>query len=123
MRSRVALLAVIGLLVLAGGCTRTPPGARQAALRAAVGDAPVVLLSAAWCGYCRRLRADLTAWGVPFTEFDVERSEPGRRALALLPGSGVPVLLVGTQRIAGYAPNRIRNALEDEALWPAAAVN
>lgn len=75
--------------------------------RALVGDGKVVMLSAEWCGYCNRLRADLNRRNVPFAEFDVEKTSAGRGAWKELGGRGVPVTLVGDQVIRGYDPQRI----------------
>lgn len=32
----------------------------------------VTMFTTTWCGYCRRLKAQMTEAGVPFTEVDVE---------------------------------------------------
>ena len=101
-------------------CARRAP-VDETALRAQVGDKPVVLLSAAWCGYCRKQRADFERWGVDFAEHDVETSEAGERAYALLRGHGVPIVLINEHRIHGYAPPRVRELLEDASLLPAGA--
>ena len=108
------------LLGTLAACTRSTP-VDATALRAAVGSEPVVLLSASWCGYCRRLRADLKRWGVPFKEYDVEQSEAGARAFALLHGRGVPILLIGETRSHGYVPKQVRQALFAAGLLPANA--
>ena len=115
---RPLLLAFV--LAALAACTRVPPPEAQA-LRAAVGSEPVVLLSASWCGYCRRLRGDLQRWQVPFAEYDIERSEVGQRAFALLGNRGVPILLVGEQRAYGYVPRRVRQLLVDAGLLRADA--
>ncbi len=89
------------------------------AVRAVVGDEPVVLLSATWCGYCKKLRADLDRWGVRYREYDVEGSPEGERAAALLRSSGVPVLLVRERRFVGYVPQQIHQSLSEAGLLPA----
>jgi glutaredoxin len=108
------------LLGALAACTRGVP-VDQTELRAAVGSEPVVLLSASWCGYCRKLRTDLKRWGVHFAEYDVEQSEAGARAFALLHGRGVPILLVGDTRSHGYVPNQVRKTLLAAGLLPANA--
>lgn len=35
----------------------------------------VVMYSTTWCGYCRRLKTQLTGAGIPFTEVNIE-TEP-----------------------------------------------
>lgn len=101
-------------------CTRRVP-VDQAAVRAVVGSEPVVLLSATWCGYCSKLRADLDRWGVRYREYDVENSPEGERVAGLLRSPGVPVLLIGERRFVGYVPQQIRQSLSEAGLLPASA--
>lgn len=123
---RIRPLARRFALVLAAGaafaalaaCTRQAP-VDVSAVRAVVGDEPVVLLSATWCGYCKKLRADLDRWGVRYREYDVEGSPEGERAAALLRSSGVPVLLVRERRFVGYVPQQIHQSLSEAGLLPA----
>ena len=103
---RSTLLAA--LCVFATACSS---GIDHAALRAEVGSTPVVLLSTAWCGYCRKLRADLERWGVAFDEIDVETTSEGQRAYDLVDGRGVPILLIGEHVVHGYAPAQAREQL------------
>lgn len=117
MRRLRATLLIAALCVAQAACMRQP-GVDQAALRAAVGSEPVVLLSASWCSYCRKLRTDLKQWGVRYREYDIERSEAGMRAFSLLKTSGVPVLLVGDRRFHGYVPRQIHQSLSEAGLLP-----
>lgn len=75
----------------------------------------VVMYSAAWCGYCRKARRYFRSEGIPFTEYDVETSIKGRRDYARLKGTGVPIILVGDQRMQGFKVKRfnaIYNAVQ-----------
>src|SRR6186713_969758 len=58
VRARRRMLLMSLVLAAMAACAR-PGTVDQVALRAAVGKEPVVLLSAAWCGYCRKLRTQL----------------------------------------------------------------
>ena len=116
---RTLLLAALACAGLAACAPRAPVD--EAELRAVVGDEPIVLLSAAWCGYCNKQRADFERWGVDFVEHDVETSDAGDRAYALLRARGVPIVLVNDQRIHGYAPSHVRELIEDASLLPAGA--
>ena len=62
----------------------------------------VRIYTAVWCGYCKRAKAHLAAKGVAYDEMDVETSERGRSEFAQLGGRGVPVILVGSQRMDGF---------------------
>jgi glutaredoxin len=114
---RVLVLAV-GVALL-GACTQRVD---LSELRDAVGDAPVVLLSTSTCGYCRKLRADLSGWGVDYVDVDVERERTGRRAYDLVNGRGVPILLVGDSVVQGYAPERSRALLAAARLLPDSSI-
>lgn len=112
---RVALRALCLLVLIAGLCACVK-NADDAQVRAAIGSAPVVLLSTASCPYCAKLRTDLAGWGVAFDEFDVERSSAGQRAYELLAGRAVPILLVGGETLHGYSRERTRAALTSAGL-------
>jgi len=62
----------------------------------------VKMLTTAWCGYCRQARAYLSGKGIPFEDLDVEKSAQGKQEYAALKGRGVPVILVGSQRMDGF---------------------
>jgi glutaredoxin len=78
------------------------PAQRGAAAPAAGTPQPVKLYTTAWCGYCKKAKAHLAARGVPYREIDVETSESGEREYRDLKGRGVPVILVGSQRMDGF---------------------
>jgi len=76
----------------------------------------VRIYTAVWCGYCKRAKAHLTAKGVPYDEMDVETSERGRSEFAQLGGRGIPVILVGSQRMDGFDAGRL-DAMLAAAGW------
>lgn len=85
--------------------TGTPGAAAQSA------RAPVKMLATAWCGYCAKARAYLNSRGIPFQELDVEKSAEGRKQYRELKGRGVPIILVGDQRMNGYDQRRLETML------------
>lgn len=72
----------------------------------------IVMYSTAWCGVCKRARRFFRVQGIPFQEYDVEKSEKGRRDYKRLNGRGVPILLVGDKRMNGFSVGRFRNLYE-----------
>ena len=56
-----------------------------------------------WCGYCKKAKAHLAAKSVLYEEVDVEASEQGRSEFTRIGGRGVPVILVGRQRMDGFS--------------------
>lgn len=74
--------------------------------------APVVLYSTQWCGYCAKTRQYLELTEVPYTEKDIEASEAARTEFETLGGRGVPLILVGNQRLHGFDPQQLHSALK-----------
>jgi len=64
----------------------------------------VVMYSASWCGVCKKARRYFRGNGVRFTEYDIEKDAKGKRDFAKLGGRGVPLILVGKQRMSGFSP-------------------
>ncbi len=76
----------------------------------------VVLYSTAWCGVCKRAKAHLKARGVAFTEFNIEMNGLARAEFKRLGGQGVPLILVGDQRMKGFNATRLDKLLQDAGL-------
>ncbi|MCW8907604.1 MAG: glutaredoxin family protein [Sedimenticola sp.] len=66
----------------------------------------VVMYSTRWCGYCKQARAYFNQNGIRFSEHDIERSSSARSAYDRLGGNGVPLILVGDQRMSGFSAER-----------------
>ena len=64
----------------------------------------VVMYSSSWCGYCRKARDYFNSHNVAFSEYDIETSEKGQQDYEQLGARGVPVILVGEQRLNGFTP-------------------
>jgi len=80
------------------------------AVVSALSDAPaakskekVRIYTTPWCGYCKKAKAHLAGKGVLYEEVDVEASEQGRSEFTRIGGRGVPVILVGRQRMDGFS--------------------
>lgn len=78
---------------------------------AGAAKAPVKMLATSWCGYCRQARAYLNGKGILFEELDVEKSAQGKHEYRALKGRGVPIILVGNQRMNGYDQARLEAML------------
>jgi glutaredoxin len=71
----------------------------------------IAIYTTEWCPYCKRLRADLQASGVPYTEIDVEKTLAGQLAFWALHARGVPVSVIGPTVVYGYRVDEIARAL------------
>lgn len=82
----------------------------------AASAAKVKLYTTTWCGYCKKAKAYLQARGTPFQEIDVENSAQGKSEFSALGGRGVPVILVGNQRMDGYSEGGLEGLLKQAGL-------
>lgn len=65
-------------------------------------DSGVTIYTTEWCGVCKRAKAFFTKNAVPFREWDVEKTDYGATKFRQLGGSGVPLITVGAQKMAGF---------------------
>lgn len=75
-----------------------------------VGSRKIVVYGTEKCPFSQRLRNDLTASGIPFTEYNVETSFQGQLGFWALRGRGVPVSAVGEKIIYGYRVDELAAA-------------
>ncbi len=75
------------------------------------GAKKVVMYTTSHCPACVMAKQYFAKKGVPYEEIDVERSEQGREAFQKLGGRGVPLIMVGTQRMEGFSSQAIDAAL------------
>jgi glutaredoxin len=80
-------------------------------------DDAVKMYGASWCGPCRAVKAFLTAAKVPFSYVDID-DERGREAYERDRPSqrGIPLLVVGQEKIVGANLPKIEQALEHSGL-------
>ncbi len=76
------------------------------------GGGEVIMYSASWCGYCDKARAYFERNGIPFTEYDVEDSDKGRKDHAQMGTDSVPVILIGDKRMVGFSVERFERLYE-----------
>jgi len=72
----------------------------------------VVMYSAVWCGVCKTAKKYFRKNNIPFKEYDIDTSAKGRRDYKKLNGSGVPLILVGKQRMSGFSASRFKSMYE-----------
>jgi glutaredoxin len=103
---RIVLLLVLALSAFAANAGDV--ASRESATRA---QPEVVMYAIEACGYCARARAYFQQRGISWKEFDIERDTAAAKRFAELGGVGTPLIFVGDERIAGFSPERIEQAL------------
>lgn len=65
--------------------------------------AAVTIFTTQRCGYCKAAKRHFRQQGIAYTEYDIERSAEARQRYQRLGATGVPVILVGNQRLNGFS--------------------
>jgi len=73
----------------------------------------VELYVTSWCGYCKKAQSYLTAKGVPYIAYDIEKDSAAKKRHAELGGDGVPLIIIGSHKISGFSPEAIDHYLKD----------
>jgi glutaredoxin-like YruB-family protein len=76
-------------------------------------DPTVKIYSAKWCGVCKRAKKYMQERNIKFRELDIEKDSTAKREFRKLNGRGVPVILVGRQRMNGFSPAKLESMLEE----------
>ncbi|CAA0121273.1 Uncharacterised protein [BD1-7 clade bacterium] len=63
----------------------------------------VIMYATAWCGYCKKARSYFDENGIAYTEYDIEKDAKAKARYDKLGGKGVPVILVGKERMNGFS--------------------
>jgi glutaredoxin 3 len=72
----------------------------------------ITLFSTRHCGYCRQAKQFLKRHRLPFIERDVEHDPRAYKAFRQVAGAGVPLIIVGSQRLQGFNASALRSALQ-----------
>ncbi len=106
----VAVLVIFATIVMLGR-----NGSALAPVRCDIEHVPdadtVVMLSAVWCGYCRRARAYLQSERITHCEYDVETTDRGRELFARLPLKVIPILMIRDDTLVGFDRVEIEQSL------------
>ena len=110
-----------GVEAQTGNVRTTPPAADTATTNRDPAPSPaepkrrtnqrVVMYSTEWCGYCKKARAFFRKNRIAFSEYDIEKSAKAKRDHERNGGGGVPLILVGKQKVRGFDQGRLTQLL------------
>lgn len=72
----------------------------------------ITLYSATKCSHCKQAKTYLKQKGVAFMELNVQTNVRAAKALQKLGSRGVPVILIGDQRIDGFNKSKLDKLLK-----------
>ena len=73
----------------------------------AAGRPAVKMYATDWCPYCKQAREYFARNGIPYVELDIEKSEAAKAEHKSIGGRGIPVILVGNERMNGFSEQRM----------------
>jgi len=73
---------------------------------------PIVMYSTRWCPYCYKAREYFKRHQFSYFEYDIEASAQNLADFRALNGQGVPLILVGNQRMQGFNPQSFEAMLK-----------
>jgi len=71
----------------------------------------VVMYATAWCPYCAKARAYFARAGIAYVEHDVEKSASANAEFKRLGGRGVPLIVVGREKLKGFSEQSFEHLL------------
>jgi glutaredoxin len=77
--------------------------ASLAAAQSQPAQVPVVMYATAWCPYCAKARAYFKRTNTAYVEHDIEKSVDAHAEFKRLGGRGVPLILVGDEKLRGFS--------------------
>jgi len=72
----------------------------------------VKMYSAEWCGVCKRAKKYMQQNKIKFKELDIDKSKQAKSEFEKLNGRGVPIILVGKQRMNGFSAAKLEAMLK-----------
>ncbi|MDH4172919.1 MAG: NrdH-redoxin [Betaproteobacteria bacterium] len=89
------------------------------AFAAAAGSAPAraeatpqaVMYATSWCPYCAKARAYFARSGIAYVEHDIENSASANAEFKRLGGRGVPLIVVGREKLSGFSEQGFEDML------------
>jgi len=65
----------------------------------------IEMYSTEWCGYCVAAESYMKSKNYPFVKYDIEKDSAAKRRHKELGGRGVPLIIIGTNKMSGFSPD------------------
>jgi glutaredoxin-like YruB-family protein len=60
-----------------------------------------------WCGYCKKAQNYMNYKGIPYVAYDIEKDSAARQRHKELGGRGVPLIIIGSNKMSGFSPESL----------------
>lgn len=66
-----------------------------------------------WCGYCEKALKYMSSKGISFVAYDIEKDSSANQRYKELGGRGVPLIIIGANRMSGFSAERLEYYLNN----------
>jgi len=66
-----------------------------------------------WCGYCKKAQSYMNSRGIPYVAYDIEKDSAAKQRHKELGGRGVPLIIIGSNRMSGFSPETLEYYLNN----------
>ena len=64
-----------------------------------------------WCGYCKQAEAYMRSNNIAYVAYNIEKDKAAHQRFQELGGRGVPLILIGQHRMAGFSAKTLEHYL------------
>lgn len=65
----------------------------------------IEMYSTEWCGYCVAAERYMKSRNYPYVKYDIEKDSAAKRRHKELGGRGVPLIIIGANKMSGFSPD------------------
>lgn len=64
-----------------------------------------------WCGHCKHAQSYMKSKSIPYVAYDIEKDSSAKQRYKELGGRGVPLLIIGSNKMSGFSPDTLEQYL------------
>ena len=68
-----------------------------------------------WCGYCKQAQSYMKSKGISYVAYDIEKDNAAKQRHKELGGRGVPLIIIGSNKMSGFSAETLENYLNKSA--------
>ena len=66
-----------------------------------------------WCGYCKQAKSYMNSKGISYVAYDIEKDSAAKQRHKELGGRGVPLIIIGSNKMSGFSPESLEYYLNN----------
>ena len=66
-----------------------------------------------WFGYCKKAQSYMKSKGIPYVAYNIEKDSAAKQRHKELGGRGVPLIIIGSNKMSGFSPETLEYYLDN----------